>query len=175
MKRISWLAALSLLILAPCASPAQTTMMTSAMTMGVGLHGYDFLIGKWTCLASASTAVSGPARTTLTFARSGVGSTLTVAVSGSNFAVTGYIVYSAKTKTWSNPAAFADGSYENESSTMGGKKVIWAGPFFDANSGQTMQVRDTYEMLSVAKYTDLGEMQSGGAWKKLYLTTCTKS
>ena len=119
--------------------------------------------------------MGGPASTTLTFSRSNAGSALFIRVTGKNFDGTSYLAYESKTKTWWNPSALADGGYADESTTDTGKKTVWTGSFFNAASGKTLQVRDTYAMPSLAKYIDLGEYQSGGTWKTQYNTTCTKS
>jgi hypothetical protein len=175
MKNLPWFVALALLAVAPCAAQPQS-MTSSSLTQGVGAHGYDFLIGTWSCVNSMPpTPMSGPTNTTLTFSRSGQGTSLFVRVTGKNFDAASYIAYTAKTKTWWNPAALADGSYSDESTSATGKSVVWSGPYFDAGSGKTTQIRDTYARVTANKYTDLGEIQSGGAWKAIYKSTCTKS
>jgi hypothetical protein len=175
MKRLPWFAALAIFALAPCAARPQS-MTSSSLTQGAGAHGYDFLLGTWSCVNSLPpTPMSGPTNTTVTFSRSDQGPTLLFRGTSKNFDVTGYIVYAAKTKTWWNPAALADGSYSDESTTASGKSVLWTGPYFDAGSGKTSQIRDTYTLVTANKYTDLGELQSGGAWKTINKSTCTKS
>jgi hypothetical protein len=174
MKRLLSFVILAALAVVSFAAQSQSAPMSLSM-VGVGPHGYDFLIGTWSCNNSAATTMGGPNSTTLTFTRSNAGSALLVRGTGKNFDVSSYLAYVSKTKTWWNPSAFADGGYENESTTDTGKKTVWTGSFLDAASGKTMQVRDTYTMPNLNKYIDLGQYMSAGTWKTQYNTTCTKS
>jgi hypothetical protein len=175
MKKLSAFITLALLALAPLAAQPQP-MTASSMTQGVGAHGYDFLIGTWSCLNSMPvTPMSGPAATSATFSRSGQDPTLYFRVTGKNFEVSGYIAYAAKTKMWSNPVAFSDGSYSSESTTATGKSVTWTGSYVGAGSSKATKIRDTYTLTSATKYVDLSEYQDGSAWKASSKTTCTKS
>jgi hypothetical protein len=169
-KQVLSLVALAALTVTPCAVRAQTSLDK----IGVGPHGNDYLIGTWSCTNSAPSALSGPSSVTETVVRGSVAGTLAVHASGKGFDGTGYVVYVAKTKTWWNPFAFADGSYEDESSTGTGAKLVFAGPYFNAATGQTTKIRDTYTTSSFTKQVDVGESQSGGAWKKQYTIVCTK-
>jgi hypothetical protein len=171
MKKFLSLAMLAMLVLAPSAARTQT----STNMIGVGPHGYDFLIGSWTCTNTTPTPMAGPSVSKFTASRSNQGSSLVIRTSGKNFDSTSYLTYVPAAKTWWTPSAFADGSYETESTTQSGKKVVFSGSYFNAASGKTTQVRDTFVQPSIATYTDLGEYQAGGVWKKQYNITCTKT
>jgi len=174
MKKFLMVVTLAALAVIPCAALSLSSPMSLSM-VGVGPHGYDFLIGTWSCTNSTPTPMSGPTSTMLTFTRSNADSAILVHGTGKNFDVSSYVAYVSKTKTWWNPSAFADGGYENESTTDTGKKTLWTGSFLDAASGKTIQVRDTYTTPSLNKYIDLGQYQSAGTWKTQYTITCTKS
>src|SRR5580693_3167834 len=93
MKKLPWLVALTVFALAPSATLPQS-MMSPSLTQGVGPHGYDFLIGTWSCVNSMpATPMSGPSNTTATFSRSGQGTAIFVRVSGKNFDAAGYVAY----------------------------------------------------------------------------------
>lgn len=173
MKKLLPLVALVAVAIVGYALPAQSAMSTSML--GVGPHGWDYYIGTWSCRNSMPSAMSGPASQTLTISRSNAGPALFFRVSGRGFDQSGYVTYSARTKTWSNPASYADGSYSYESSTQTGKTTVWTGSYFSAASGATMPIRDTYTILSQASYADVSQMRSGGAWKTTYKGTCTRS
>lgn len=164
------LAILAVLALVP--SIASAAMSPSMV--GVGSHGYDFLIGTWTCKNAMPSAMGGPATTTLNVARVANGS-LSVHITGTNFDGMGYVVYAAKTKTWWNPSTLATGDYSTESTQQTGKKTVWTGPFNDVASGKTMEIRDTYTESSMSVFHDLSEAQIAGTWKTVGNTTCTKS
>jgi hypothetical protein len=91
------------------------------------------------------------------------------------FDLSAYTAYVAKTKTWWNPTAFADGSYQIESTTETGKKATWTGSYFNAASGKTTPIRDSFTVSLPAKFIDRGQIQSAGTWKTVYLITCTRS
>lgn len=146
--------------------------MTSA-SMGVGPHGYDSLIGSWTCKNSMPSPMGGPAVTAVTIGRS-VNGALSVHVTGTNFESGGYVVYTPKTKTWWNPSTVASGGYGTESTQQTGKKATWTGPFTDPSSGKTTQVRDTYTWVSSTTFTDLFQVETNGTWKTEGNSTCTK-
>lgn len=172
MKRFSRLVTLTALAVFSSAGLAQSKI--SASMVGVGPHGYDWLIGKWTCTTNMPSAMGGPSLTTLTVWRSGASGALFLRSVGKGFDESGYLTYAPKTKTWWNPDAFADGSYESESTTQTGRVTTWTGSFFDASSGKSMHTRDTYELASMKKFNDLGEHQSAGAWTTTYNITCRK-
>jgi hypothetical protein len=164
------LAILAVLALAP--SVASAAMSPSMV--GVGAHGYDFLIGTWTCKNSMPSPMGGPPITTLNVLRTSTGA-LSVHSTGTNFDALGYVVYAAKTKTWWNPSTLATGDYSSESTQQTGKKTLWSGPFYDVATGKSMQIRDTYTETSMTLFHDLSEAQIGGAWKAVGNTACTKS
>jgi hypothetical protein len=163
--------ALALLALAPY--PALSQSDTMSTSIGVGPNGYDFVIGTWTCTNSMPSSMAGPATTTLTMTRSAQAS-LMFHSTGTNYDATGYVAYNPNTKTWSNPSALGDGSYENESTKQTGPKSTWAGIFYDASKRTTSRVRDKYTFSSTT-FTDIGQAQSGGGWKTISKTTCTKT
>ncbi len=170
MKRLLWFVALAALAVVPCAAQAQS----SPSMVGVGAHGYDFLIGTWTCKSNTPSPLGGPSTSTLTGSRSDAGG-LFLRSTGKGFDEAGYIAYAAKSKTWWNPNGFSDGGYSEESSTQTGKKTVWTGSYYSAASGKTVQIRDTYTISTMNQFTDLNEVQSAGAWKTQYTITCTKS
>lgn len=170
MNRLCAFLTLPVLALLPCAAQSQS----NAITVGVGPHGYDFLIGTWSCTNSMPSRMGGPSATTITFARSGAGST-SVHVTGTNFDGMGYVVYAAKTKTWWNPSALGNGDHSTESSQQTGKNTIWTGSYFNASTVRTIPIRDTYTMSTLTSFNDLSEAQIGGTWKVQAKTTCTKS
>jgi hypothetical protein len=179
MNRLLLFVLLAALAAVPVAVQAQGGSMSSsamsASTVGVGPHGWDFLLGTWSCVNSTPSEMGGPANLSLTFTRSSVGSALLVHVSGSGTDVSGYVSYVAKTKTWWNPGAAANGDLSSESTTQTGKKTLWIGSYTSATSAKATAIRDTYTVLSPTKYTDLGQYQSGASWKTSSNTTCTKS
>jgi hypothetical protein len=173
MKRLLSLVTLAVLAVAPSTAQPQSPAMAKP-AVGVGPHGYDWLIGTWNCTNSTPSAISGPATSSYTVTRT-IGGGLYIRTSGKNFDSSSYIAYSAKTKTWAGPASFADGSYEFESSTGTGNKVTWAGTYVAGGLGKAVPVRDNYTLINATKQTDVGQTQSGGTWKTLYTVACTKS
>jgi hypothetical protein len=175
MKRLSLVVVVAALLIGPGAALSQSAMMSSSM-MGSGAHGYDFLVGTWTCKNKLpASPMAGPPTTTLSVSHTGAGSALFARSTGANFESSGYISYDAKTKRWLGPTSVANGGYGIETSTQTGKKVVWAGTFTDGASGKSSQVRDTYTMTGSSSFTDLGQHMEGGAWKTHFDGTCTKS
>lgn len=173
MKRLLFFAVVAAFAIAPRVAPAQSSMSASAY--GVGPHGWDYYIGTWTCTNTMPpSAQSGPATVRVSISASNAGAPLFFRATGPGFDSSGYVSYSAKTKTWSNPAAFADGSYSFESTTQTGRKTTWAGSYLNAASGMTVHIRDTYT-LSPGRYTDVTQMNTGSGWKTTASSTCTKS
>jgi hypothetical protein len=170
----SWFASslMALLALLPCM--AQSAPAMSAASVGVGPHGYDFLIGTWNCKNNIASSMGGPATTTAAIAHSANG-TLSFHATGKGFDAMGYIVYAPKTKTWWNPSSASNGSYGTESTHHTGKKSVWSGTFVDPSSGKTVHVRDTYTFESGTMYTDIFQVERGGAWKTEGDSTCTKA
>lgn len=154
--------------------PVRALSAVDTSTVGVGAHGYDFLIGTWSCKNVAPSAMEGPSTTTERFERAANGS-LAIRLTGAGFDAMGYIVYAPKTKTWWNPSMLANGGYGTESSRETGKKTVWSGPFTDPATGRTVQVRDTYTFSNLTTYTDLYQANVGGQWKTEGNTTCTKA
>jgi hypothetical protein len=169
MKNLLWSILLTTLVV-PCTAQAQTM---AASVYGAGPHGYDWAIGTWSCTNSVPSPMGGPSSTTLTVARTN-GGAIYYRATGTNFDNSWYNVYVPKTKSWVSPFILADGSYGTESTTMTGKKIVWTGTAFDSSSGKSVPIRDT-NTISATKYSDLGEMQSGGTWKTQYNVSCTKS
>jgi hypothetical protein len=172
MKRLLWLAVFAALATTPCMAPAQS----SGPASGVGPHGWDYYIGTWTCTNTLPpSAQSGPATVTVKIAASpNAGTPLFFRATAAGFDESGFVSYSSKTKSWSNPASYADGSYSFESTTQTGKKTTWTGTYYNAASGTATHLRDTYT-LNPGSYTDLTQMNTGGGWKTTANSTCTKS
>lgn len=172
MHKLFCIAGLIAWALLPCAAPAQSAM--SGPALGVGPHGSDYFLGNWTCTNSAASAVSGPTTSKLSIVSSSAGAPLFFRVTAPGFDESGYVSYSAKTRVWSNPTSYADGSYGFESTKQVGRKTTWTGTYFNAASGTTVAQRDTYT-LSTGRYTDVNQTKVGGVWKTTGSTTCTKS
>jgi hypothetical protein len=119
-------------------------------------------------------AMGGPTATTLAVSRATNGS-LAIHVTGTNFDAVGYVAYNPATKTWWNPSALATGDSSTESSQQTGKKTVWTGPFYQAATGKSTPIRDTYTLASPTVYHDLSEIQTGGSWKTVGNITCTKA
>jgi hypothetical protein len=173
MRRMSYVAAITA-VLAQAAADAQSSMMSAAM-VGTGPHGYDWLIGTWTCKNTVPTALAGPAIQTFTVARSGSTGALTFRIVGKDYDQLGFISYVPKTKTWWYSWAYPGGSYGGESSKQTGMKTFWTGSVFDASSGTVMKIRDTYTVYGLSKFNDFGETAVGGVWRAAYNGTCTKT
>jgi len=169
MKRLLGLVVLAVFAGASGAAGSQSTSMN-----GIGPHGYDGLIGRWSCTNSVPSPVGGPRSSTVTVTRTGASDALFYRVIGKNFDSSLYITYSPKTKSWLSPSAYADGSSSFESGKATGNKMVLSGPFYDAGSGKTVQIRDTLTF-SPRKTTDFGEYRSGAVWKAQYNVVCTKS
>jgi hypothetical protein len=142
-------------------------------TVGAGPGGYDWQIGTWSCINPAPSAASGPAHQTETISKTSGGAIL-IHTTGTDFDFSDYDVYVPTKKMWVSPVSGADGTYGSESTSQTGKKIVWAGSAYFPDSGKTMPTRDTV-VNSPNKYTDLGEFNSGGAWKELYNITCTRT
>lgn len=162
-----WFVAICVSLL-PCAAFGATPDAS-----GNGAHGYDWLIGTWTCKNAAAATIGGPATQTVTFRKAAGG--IGVSVTGSGFERSGYVAYDAAHATWWRPFSYPNGNHYVESTTQTGKKTVWTGPYTDVASGATFMVRDTFTVESPTQYTDVGEFQSGNAWKVGYDGVCTKS
>jgi hypothetical protein len=150
------------------------TAASAPVVVGAGAHGYDWLLGSWSCVNPNPGPLSGPAATSYTASRANDGVGVIVRTKGKGFDLTTYIAYDSKTKTWWGPEAYADGSYESESSTGTGSKVTWTGNYYSP-SGAATKVRDMYTLLGPNKQLDVGQSQNGGTWKTTYSITCTRS
>jgi hypothetical protein len=173
MKRLYPLAVL-LLGMSHGAPPTKDPTPMAASTIGEGQHGYDILIGIWSCTNSMPSPMSGPENTTFNAAKTGVDGTLSIHMTGRGFDAAGYLVFVEKTKTWRNPIAYVDGSTSNQSTQQTGSKTVWMGTAFDASSGKRVRVRDTYTFVSPLKFVDVGETNVNGVWKTESHVTCSK-
>jgi len=171
MSKFFSVLALAAFGLAPAPALAQTTSLSS---VGVGPHGYDFMIGTWSCKNAMPSRLGGPATSSFTISRS-VNGALFIHSTAANYDTASYAVYSSKTKTWWSPTAYADGSYNIESSRQTGPKTVWTGTLFDASSGKTNPIRDTFAFPNATTQTDLTQVQIGGTWKTESDSTCTKT
>lgn len=116
--------------------------------------------------------MGGPSSQTLTVTKTSAGA-LMYHATAPNFDNVWYNVYKPNSKSWVSPFILADGSFGTESTSQTGPKIVWIGTATDPG-GNKMQIRDT-NTFDGSKYSDLGEYQSGGAWKPQYNMTCTKS
>ena len=134
MKKCLFSIAVAAFVFAPCATRAQTA---SVSTYGAGPHGFDWALGTWACRSTSHIS-----HATLKVMRTS-GGALFYRSSGENFDNSWYAVYMPKTKTWVAPFIVADGSYGTESTTQTGKKIVWTGTGYFADSGKTLPIRDT--------------------------------
>lgn len=169
MSRFLFAVTLAVLALAPSAAQSQ---MTASM-YGVGPHGFDGFVGTWSCTNTIPSPMGGPVHTTLTVTKTNAGAIFYRSV-GANFDNSWYNVYMPSKKMWASPFIVSDGSYGTETTMQSGKKIVWVGTAYFADSGKTMPIRDT-NMLSLNRYDDLGEVRSGGAWKAQYSVSCTRA
>ncbi len=168
MKRLFSLIALTALVILPSVARSQTSA-----TFGEGPNGYDYMIGTWSCVNGMTSSDMGlPATMNLTVSKSG--GALLFRSTATNYDISGYDAYVAKTKMWLSPFSTSNGTYGSESTTQTGKTVVWTGTLYDPDSGKTMPTRDTYTN-EATKYVDLGENQIDGTWKAEYHMTCTKT
>jgi hypothetical protein len=173
MPKFLFSIALAAMVLAPAAGHSQ--MMSASATMyGAGPHGFDGFVGTWSCTNTTPSSMGGPAHTTLTITRTSVPGVLYYRSVGTGFDNAWYNVYVASKKTWQSPFIVSDGSYGTESTMQTGKKIVWVGTAYFADSGKMMPIRDT-NTIGMNKYNDLGEVRSGGAWKAQYDVSCSRS
>jgi len=170
MNKLFFMMSLAALVLAPLGAHAQNT---PAM-VGAGPHGYDFLIGKWTCTNSMPSPMGGPSTTALTVAKAADGS-LFIHSTAAGYDSAGYVGYAPKTKIWSNPATFGTGNTSYEWTHQTGKTTTWTGSYFVAADRKQIAIRDTYTIAGMTSFSDLSQAQAGGVWKTIAKTTCTKS
>lgn len=172
MKRFLCLVSCAALALAPLAANSDSTS-TQWAVVSAGPHGFDWLIGTWSCINKNPSPLAGPASATFTAVRSNAGGALFIRAMGKGFDTATYLSFDPKTKTWSAPAAFSDGSHEYESSTGTGAAFVFTGFYYSA--GAVTKVRDLYALPSVKTQRDVGQTQTAGTWKTTYDITCTKS
>lgn len=175
MKRFIVALVVCAAVFAPNVSrPAQADMPMSISAVGAGPHGYDWLVGTWSCSNPMHASELGAlASTTLTATKVKDGSIL-IRTASPNGDVTSYDAYLAKAKTWYAPYADSGGKYGTETTQGTGKVIHWVGSFYDTDGTMT-PIRDTFTMLSMTKQLDVSEAKIGGAWKVTAKTTCVKS
>ena len=175
MKRLVISLAACAAVLAPnLAGPALGDTPMSMSAVGAGPHGYDYMVGTWSCTNSMHPSELGAlASTTFTATKLKDGGIM-IRTASPNGDVTAYDAYLAKTKSWYSPFADSGGKYGTESTQETGKTIRWIGAFYDTDGTMT-PIRDTFTMLSMTKQVDLGEAKVGGVWKVTAKTTCTKS
>jgi hypothetical protein len=171
MSKLFGVLALAVISLAPGAALSKSMPLSA---IGVGPHGYDFMVGSWTCSNSVPTHLSGPSTSRFTVSRSANGA-LFVRSTAANFDTASYVNYSSKTNRWWSPTSYADGSYNIESTRQTGVKTVWSGTLFDAASGQTRRIRDTYTFTNPTTQIDVTQVQIDGTWRTENNSTCTKS
>ncbi len=172
MKKLLLFVTLAVLVETPFAAQSET-MGTAHVGVTPGPRGYDWLLGRWTCVNKNPSPLAGPSTSTFTAVRATAGGGLFIRANGPGFDSTAYLTYLPKTRSWSTPGSFADGSSEIESSTGTGTKVTFTGTY-TTPSGATTKVRDLYTF-SRGRQVDVGQTQAGGVWKTIYTTTCTKT
>jgi hypothetical protein len=175
MKRLIIALAAYAVILAPSlAGPVLGDTPMSVSAVGVGSHGYDWMVGTWSCTNPMHPSELGAlASTTITATKVKDGNIM-IRTASPNGDVTSYSTYLAKTKTWYAPYADSGGKYGTETTQDTGKTIRWIGTFYDTD-GTVTPIRDTFTMLSMTKQVDLSEAKVGGVWKVMAKTTCTKS
>lgn len=171
---IAALAARAALLVPMLCGTARADSMMSMSSVGAGPHGYDYMVGTWSCRNTMHpTALGALAATYMTASKLKDGNIM-IRTASPNGDVTAYDAYLAKTKTWYGPFADSGGKYGTETTQGSGKTIRWVGTFYDTD-GSATPIRDTYTMLSMTKQLDVSEAKVGGAWKVVAKTTCTKS
>lgn len=175
MKRFAVAVASFAVVFAPSlAGPALSATPMSMSAVGAGPHGYDYMVGTWTCVNPMHPSELGAlASTTLTATKVKDGNIM-IRTASPNGDVTSYSTYIAKTKTWYGPFADSGGKFGTETTQGTGKTIRWVGTFYDTD-GTATPIRDTFTMLSMTKQVDVSEAKAGGAWKVTAKATCTKS
>jgi hypothetical protein len=175
MKRLIIAFAALAAVLAPnLAAPARADTPMSVSTVGAGPHGYDYMVGTWSCTNPMHASALGALPSTTITATKVKDGNIILRTASPNGDVTAYNAYLPKTKTWYAPFADSGGKYGTESTQGTGKTIQWIGTFYDADGTQT-PIRDTFTMLSMTKQVDVSEAKVGGAWKVTAKTTCTKT
>lgn len=160
-------------LLGPYAALAQSNEM-SLSKVGSGPNGYDWLVGTWSCVnGMPPSPTSGPSTSTLTVSRSQGMPGLFARITGEGLDATGYVTYDAKTQTWWNPVSVGNGTASDESTKQTGAKTVWTGTAVGGMG--TAAMRDIYSLPNITTYTDVTQMQIGGAWKTISKITCKKT
>lgn len=160
------------LVALPRASLAQSSAVPAMA--GSGSSAMDWLIGTWNCSSNLPpSAMSGPAKTTLTVSRNQASGGLALHLSGAGLDASGYLSYDPKTQTWWNPVSVGNGFATNESTKQTGATTVWTGSA--VGSMGSLPMRDTYEQPDSSTYVDTTEMQIGGAWTTISKITCKKT
>lgn len=175
MKRLFVALVACATLLAPSlARPALGDTPMSMSAVGAGPHGYDYMVGTWSCTNPMQPSELGALASTSFTATKLKDGNIMIRSASPNGDVTAYNAYLTKTKTWYAPFADSGGKYGSESTQQSGKTIRWIGMFYDADGAAT-PIRDTFTMLSMTKQVDLAEAKIGGVWKITAKTTCTKS
>jgi|SRR5580698_1522994 hypothetical protein len=159
-------------VLAPGLALGNTTMSVSAV--GAGPHGYDWMVGTWSCSNPMQPSALGALASTMQTVSKVKDGNIMIRTASPNGDVTAYDAYLASTKTWYGPFADSGGKYGTETTQGTGKTIRWVGTFYD-NDGAATPIRDTFTMLSMTRQVDVSEAKVGGVWKVMAKTTCTKS
>ncbi len=175
MKRLIIALVACAAVLAPSlATPALSDTPMSVSVVGAGPHGYDWMVGTWSCTNPMhASALGALASTTITATKVRDGNIM-LRTASPNGDVAVYYSYLPRTKTWYTPFADSGGKYGTESTQGTGKTIRWIGTFYDTD-GTPTPIRDTFTMLSMTKEVDLSEAKTGGVWKVTAKSTCIKS
>lgn len=167
-------AAFAAILVGNVAGPALADTPASVSAVGAGPHGYDFMVGTWSCTNTVHPSELGALASTTIAATKVKDGNILIRTASPNGDVTSYNAYVPKTKTWYAPFADSGGKYGTETTQESGKTIHWVGTFYDTDGSMT-PIRDTFTMLSMTKQLDVSEAKVGGAWKVTAKTTCTKS
>ncbi|HLY02771.1 MAG TPA: hypothetical protein VKR56_09810 [Candidatus Cybelea sp.] len=167
MRKTLVLVALAAVAFVPGAAVAQ-------MTAGGSPHGFDWMLGTWTCKNTVPTPLGGPAVQTLTAVRSATTNAIVWRYTGSGYDQYGFLAYDGKSGMWWSSWAYPGGSIGNESAKAGGKKTTWSGLIVNAASGKTEHIRDLYTVYGPTTFNDTGWDDATGSMKISYNGTCTK-
>lgn len=178
---------------------ADPTPMPLTM-IGVGPHGYDFLVGHWKCVGNI-TLPSGQVVRQISIDdsyRAGAGGSISLDESGSGVLIgreqtdkngptdsapttesikytrTGRLRYAAETQKWSMTFAVPTGAIGQESTRDTGENAVWTGSEVRAD-GSPFNIRDTVMFSGPSSYVDKSELQVGQTWLVLGNVTCSKS
>lgn len=168
------LAAYAALLMTGLAGTARADNPMSISAVGVGPHGYDYVLGTWSCSNPMHPSELGSLPSTTQTATKVRDGNIMFRTASPNGDVTSYNTYLAKTRTWYGPFADSGGKYGTETTRDTGKTIRWVGTFYDTD-GTATPIRDTFTMLSMTKQVDVSEAKTGGVWKVTAKTTCTKS